>query len=156
MKFVPISRKSVIAEGRVEDWMTAVLVEMRSTNRLITKEAVFTYGVDISRVEWMLKYQGMVILAANQIWWTWEVEDVFRKVKKGDKLAMKNYAKQLHKQISNLVTKIQSPLDNNARAKFNSVLIIDVHARDIIDNFVRDSILDSKEFEWESQLRCPQ
>jgi dynein heavy chain len=30
---------------------------------------------------------------------------------------------------------------------------MDVHARDIIDKFVRDSILDARQFEWESQLR---
>jgi dynein heavy chain len=30
---------------------------------------------------------------------------------------------------------------------------MDVHARDIVDGFVRDSILDAREFEWESQLR---
>jgi len=33
----------VAAEGRVEDWMTEVLKEMRRTNRLITKEALFYY-----------------------------------------------------------------------------------------------------------------
>ena len=33
-----------------------------------------------SRVDWMMPYQGMVVLAGNQIWWTWEVEDVFEKV----------------------------------------------------------------------------
>jgi len=38
--------KHVPAEGRVEDWMTAVLDEMRSTNRLITKEALFFYGAE--------------------------------------------------------------------------------------------------------------
>ena len=146
-------KKPVAAEGRVEDWMTAVLNEMRSTNRLITKESVFTYGESGTRADWMLGYQGMVVLATNQIWWTWEVEDVFRKVKKGDKMAMKNYAKQLHGQIDELVEKIVTPLKSNDRAKYNSVLIIDVHARDIIDIFVRDSILDAKEFEWESQLR---
>ncbi|XP_076804944.1 dynein axonemal heavy chain 10-like [Clavelina lepadiformis] len=146
-------RKNVPAEGRVEDWMTAVLGEMRSTNRLITKEAVFNYCNDIKRVDWMLPYQGMVVLAGNQIWWTWEVEDVFNKVRKGDKLGMKNYANHMHKQIDDLVTKIQTPLSKNERKKFNTVLIIDVHARDIIDTFVRDSILDAKEFEWESQLR---
>lgn len=27
-------KKAVVAEGRVEDWMTAVLNEMRTTNRL--------------------------------------------------------------------------------------------------------------------------
>jgi dynein heavy chain len=39
------------------------------------------------------------------------------------------------------------------RKKVNTLLIVDVHARDIIDRFVRDSILDEREFEWESQLR---
>lgn len=33
----------VTADGRVEEWMTNVLNEMRRTNRLITKEAVFYY-----------------------------------------------------------------------------------------------------------------
>lgn len=36
-------RATVSAEGRVEDWMTEVLGEMRRTNRLITKEAIFYY-----------------------------------------------------------------------------------------------------------------
>ena len=54
----------------------------------------------------MLRYQGMVVLAASQIWWTWEVEDVFSQVKKGDKLGMKNYAKKMHTQINDLVVKV--------------------------------------------------
>ena len=49
----------------------------------------------------------MVCLAGNQVWWTWEVEDVFRKVKKGHKTAMKDYAKRLHKQIDDLVVKVR-------------------------------------------------
>lgn len=42
-------RQAVSAEGRVEDWMTAVLLEMRRTNRLITKEAIYFYERDKSR-----------------------------------------------------------------------------------------------------------
>ena len=103
----------------------------------------------------------MVILAANQVWWTWEVEDVFRKVKRGDKMGMKNYSKKLHGQIDDLVVQVcttyaaifccvcygkslfefvqvRSQLSKNDRKKFNSVLIVDVHNRDIIDRFVRD------------------
>lgn len=90
------------------------------------------------RVDWMMGYQGMICLAGNQVWWTWEVEDVFRKVKKGHKTALKDYAKKQHKQIGDLVVTVRSPLSSNDRKKFNSVLIIDVHARDIIDGFVRD------------------
>ncbi|XP_071619148.1 dynein axonemal heavy chain 10 isoform X2 [Heliangelus exortis] len=146
-------RKAVAAEGRVENWMTAVLEEMRRTNRLLTKEAIFRYCEDRSRVDWMLLYQGMMVLAANQVWWTWEVEDVFQKVKNGEKQAMKLYAKKMHEQIDELVTRITKPLSKNDRKKYNTVLIIDVHARDIVDTFVRDSILQAQEFEWESQLR---
>ena len=147
-------KSPVAAEGRVEDWMTNVLNEMRKTNRLKTKEAIFKYCADDQpRVKWMELYQGMVVLAANQVWWTWEVEDVFRKVKKGDKMAMKIYSKKLHSQIDDLVVQVRSPLSKNDRKKFNTVLIIEVHNRDIVDRFVRDSIMDVREFEWESQLR---
>ncbi|CAL8251349.1 unnamed protein product [Boreogadus saida] len=146
-------RKPVAAEGRVEEWMTGVLVEMRRTNHLITKEALFHYCEDRSRVDWMLLYQGMVVLAANQVWWTWEVEDVFKKVKKGEKMALKNYGHKMHQQIDELVTRITRPMKSNDRRKINTVLIIDVHARDIVDKFIRDSIMDAREFEWESQLR---
>ncbi|XP_006149290.1 dynein heavy chain 10, axonemal [Tupaia chinensis] len=146
-------RKIVRAEGRVEDWMTAVLQEMRRTNRLITKEAIFRYCENESRVDWMLRYQGMVVLAACQVWWTWEVEDVFRKVQGGEKQAMKNHGRKMHRQIDELVTRITMPLSKNDRKKYNTVLIIDVHARDIVDSFIRSSILEAREFEWESQLR---
>lgn len=35
----------------------------------------------------------MVVLCGSKTWWTWRVEDVFRKVKEGDKYAMKNELK---------------------------------------------------------------
>lgn len=39
MKF----RRPVECSGRIEDWMTKVENEMRQTNRLITKEAIYRY-----------------------------------------------------------------------------------------------------------------
>lgn len=90
------------------------------------------------RMDWMLDYQGMVVLAANQVWWTWQVEDVFKRMSQGEKQALKQYAKKMHKQIDDLVRRITQPLKKNDRQKINTVLIIDVHARDIVDNFVRD------------------
>lgn len=89
------------------------------------------------RVDWMLMYQGMVVLAASQVWWTWEVEDVFHKVQEGEKQAMKSYGRKMHRQIDELVMRITTPLSRNDRKKYNTVLIIDVHARDIVDSFIR-------------------
>ena len=50
-------------------------------------------------------------------------------------------------------SQVRSDLSDEARKKANALIIIDVHARDIIDTFVRDSIMDAREFAWESQLR---
>jgi len=43
--------------------------------------------------------------------------------------------------------------DKKLRKKINIMITVNVHSRDIVNNFVRDSILDVKEFQWESQLR---
>ena len=140
-------------QGKVEEWMGLVETEMKKTNRAIHKEAIFNYVTASTRLEWLLQYQGMVGLATSQVWWTWEVEDVFKKIKKGQKLEMKKYYKLLCDQLNDLVARVRTNLTSNDRKKINSQIVIDVHARDVIDRFVRDSIMDESEFEWESQLR---
>ena len=139
-------------DGRVEEWMTGMENEMKKSNRALTKEAIFNYA-SMDRLAWLQQYLGMVGLAGSQVWWTWEVEDVFQKIKGGNKLAMKKYSKTLSDQLEQLVVTVRSDLSSNDRKKINTQIIVDVHARDIVDRFVRDSIMDANEFEWESQLR---
>ena len=55
--------------------------------------------------------------------------------------------------LNDLIALIRTDLDILIRKSVNTLIILDVHARDIVERFVRDSILDAKEFEWESQLR---
>jgi dynein heavy chain len=43
----------------------------------------------MEREKWLESQLGMIVIVGSQIWWTWRVEDVFRKVKEGDKYAMK-------------------------------------------------------------------
>ena len=68
--------------------MTKVDHEMKRTLHRITKEAAFKYGSQ-ERVAWVLENLGMVAIVGTQIWWTWRVEDVFDKVREGNKYAMK-------------------------------------------------------------------
>lgn len=142
----------VKADGAVEDWLTVVESEMRRTLHQVSKEAVFYYPSQ-SRIEWIIQYLGMVGLLGSQIWWTWEVEDAFNQVKEGEKTAVKQLASKLSRQLSDLVEQIRGQLSKRDRKKLNTMIIVDVHARDIVDRFVRDSILDAREFDWESQLR---
>jgi dynein heavy chain len=145
-------RKPVQIDGRVEEWMLSVETQMKKSNRTIHKEAIFHYA-NMDRLTWLMNYQGMVGLAGAQVWWTWQVEDVFHKIKAGNKLAMKKFSKSLGDELEQLVVSVRSDLSSNDRKKVNTQIIVDVHARDIVDRFVRDSIMDENEFEWESQLR---
>ena len=145
-------KDGVIVSGGVEEWMTLVEAEMKASLRLITKEGTFSYA-GTNRVDWVDSQLGMVGLCGSQIWWTWETEDAFRKVALGNKYAMKELLDAQQDQLLDLVKKVRQPLKSHMRKKINTLLIVDVHAKDIIDRFVRDSILDAREFDWESQLR---
>jgi dynein heavy chain len=145
-------RTAVPIEGPVENWMTSCEDEMHASLQSITKEGVFHYAQH-ARTDWLRLVLGMVGLVGSQIWWTWEVEDTFRQVAHGNKYAMKALESKLTGQLNDLVAMVRAPLDKITRKKVNTLLIIDVHARDIVDGFVRESILHAKEFAWESQLR---
>eukprot|EP01028_Stygiella_incarcerata_P003072 TRINITY_DN1583_c0_g3_i1.p1 TRINITY_DN1583_c0_g3~~TRINITY_DN1583_c0_g3_i1.p1 ORF type:complete len:4602 (-),score=1271.77 TRINITY_DN1583_c0_g3_i1:125-13930(-) len=142
----------VRVDEAVEKWLLDVEVEMRKTLHNVLKTAVFRYPQS-RRIDWIYEYLGMIALGGSQIWWTWEVEDSFRKVKGGDKTAVKTLSSKLTSQLNDLVAEVRKDLKANNRKKMNTMIIIDVHARDIVDRFVRDSILDAREFDWESQLR---
>jgi dynein heavy chain len=145
-------RTASAIEGPVEAWMTAAEDEMHVSLRDITKEGVFQYASH-DRTEWLRLVLGMVGLVGSQIWWTWEVENTFREVAAGNKYAMKDLEVKLTGQLNDLVAMVRDKLDSITRKKVNTLLIIDVHARDIVDGFVRESVLNAKEFAWESQLR---
>jgi len=145
-------RTTVSTDGAVESWMTNIQAEMRVTLRTILKENVFSYPKE-DRITWLHANLGMNAITGSQIWWAWEVENSFAQVRKGNKYGVKEYAKVLHDQMNKLVTEVLGDLSDNGRKLINAQIIIDVHARDIVDRFIRDSILDAKEFAWESQLR---
>ena len=139
-------------EGNVEDWMNKVDDEMKESLRTITKKAVFYYAKE-ERLDWIKAQIGMVALVGTQIWWTFAIEDVFIRVAKGDKHAMKNELAKESKDLNDLISLVREKIDPNIRKCVNTLIILDVHARDIVDRFVRDSILSAKAFDWESQLR---
>eukprot|EP01059_Diplonema_ambulator_P016442 TRINITY_DN279_c0_g1_i2.p1 TRINITY_DN279_c0_g1~~TRINITY_DN279_c0_g1_i2.p1 ORF type:complete len:4165 (+),score=1710.28 TRINITY_DN279_c0_g1_i2:209-12703(+) len=136
----------------VERWLTNVLAEVRSTLQGLLKASVFHYPKK-PRLQWIDESKGMCSLAGSQIWWTYQVEDSFVKVKKGKKNAVKDLVVKLSSQLDEMVMEMDKQLTSVQRKKINTLIIVDVHGRDIVDRFVRDAILDARDFAWESQLR---
>lgn len=136
-------RQPVPVEGAAETWMTAVEAEMKATLFQITKEGVFYYAKQ-PRDKWIGETLGMVTLAASQIWWTWETEDTFQQVQGGNKYGMKTFLAKQNAQLAQLTAMVRTDLDGETRKKVNQLIIVEVHAKDIIDTFVRDSIMDAR------------
>ena len=145
-------KSPVTIQGPVESWMSAVEEEMRSTLRAMSKYGIARY-MTCDREDWIKEQLGMITLVGSQIWWTWEVQNVFKAIREGDKLAMRKYGERLSSQLEVLTKMVRGELNSCERKKVNTLMIIDVHARDIISSFVRDSVLDESDFAWESQLR---
>jgi|TARA_B110000285_G_C14890783_1_gene498443 dynein heavy chain len=57
------------------------------------------------------------------------------------------------KELDLLIGLVREDINNNLRKCVNTLIVLDVHAKDVVDGFVRDSILSAKQFEWESVLR---
>jgi dynein heavy chain len=53
----------------------------------------------------------MVALVGTQVWWTFSVEDVFRRVREGDKHAMKNELAKETKDLNDLIALVRQDLD---------------------------------------------
>lgn len=139
-------------EGKIEEWMNKVDEEMKATLLVLSKKAVFHYARS-DRIGWIKEQLGMVALVGTQIWWTFAVEDVFRRIGAGDKHALKNELAKETTDLNNLIALVRTDISGLTRKAVNTLIILDVHARDIVDKFVRDSVMNEKEFAWESQLR---
>lgn len=139
-------------EGKIEEWMNKVDDEMKNTLLILSKKAVFHYA-RTDRIQWIGEQIGMVALVGTQIWWTFAVEDVFARVSKGDKHALKNELLKESQDLDDLIALVRTDVTPNLRLAVNTLIILDVHARDIVDTFVRDSVISAKAFAWEKQLR---
>ncbi|KAL8274185.1 hypothetical protein Esti_001870 [Eimeria stiedai] len=146
--------EAVVPEGPAEEWMTLVDEAMNASLHGITKDGVFLYGCK-PRKQWVTEQLGMVTCVASRIWWTWRVEDAFDRMEKGEKNALREEAAVQRQQarVDTLIEVVRKPLEPKARKKVNTLVILDVHARDLVERFVQNTVFSSSSFDWESQLR---
>lgn len=139
--------------SQVGIWMNKVDEEMKNTLRSFTRDGIKNWAKEDS-FKFIKTKLAMISVLTYECWWTFSLKDVFRKVSEGDKYAMKKELERQNGWLLKLVEYVRRiGLTETDRLKINQLIIRSVHGRDIVDRFVRDSILDQKEFEWESQLK---
>ncbi|KAH7297912.1 hypothetical protein KP509_25G018200 [Ceratopteris richardii] len=135
------------AQGLVEKWLIQVEEAMRESLKDVTLHAYEAYAKQ-DRVEWVLSWPGQVVLCVSQMYWTAEVAD---SIQKG---TLQSYHQKCNHQLELIVSKVRGKLTSLERKTIGALIVIDVHARDVVKGLANANIADETDFEWISQLRC--
>uniref|UniRef100_A0A3Q3ETL8 Dynein axonemal heavy chain 11 n=1 Tax=Labrus bergylta TaxID=56723 RepID=A0A3Q3ETL8_9LABR len=138
--------------GPVEAWLTGLEETMQECVRGHLSDAVSVYE-DRPREQWILDFPAQVALTGSQIWWSNDMELVFKRLEEGFEYALKDYNKKQIFHLNLLISMLLGDLSSGDRQKIMTICTIDVHARDIVASLIAQKVTTSQSFQWLSQLR---
>ncbi|XP_029642789.1 dynein heavy chain 12, axonemal-like isoform X2 [Octopus sinensis] len=136
------------ARGAVEKWLLEVQDSMLLSVRSVIEEAVHDY-LNISRIDWVRKWPGQVVLCGSQIYWTKETQEAIQAGSKG----LLDYHVVLKNQMIDIVQLVRGKLSKQTRTTLGALVVIDVHARDVVMDMANRGVASDADFNWLSQLR---
>ena len=101
------------------------------------------------RGEWVKLWPGQSVLAVAQCYWTTYVHEAIRAGQ--DK--MKEYLATNNDQIDQIVAIVRGKLAKQNRTTLAALIVLDVHARDVLVSLVEEGVSSENDFSWLSQLR---
>ncbi len=145
----PLGLKEGDRKGNAEIWLKDLEKIMNDTLRDSCKRAFKDYPVT-PRDKWATSWPGQIVLLVNQIMWTAAVEASLRDSKIR---SMEVYDEKLKTQIAETVALVRGELSYVNRLTVETLLVLDVHEREIVRNMIEKKVLDETAFDWVSQLR---
>jgi len=136
------------ARGQVEKWLLQLQELMISSIREMIIKAMDAYPTEV-RTTWVRAWPGQAVLAASQFFWTAYVHEAIR----GGPDKLEEYLQLNNSQIDDVVALVRGKLSKQNRATLGALVVLDVHARDVLVDLNEKGIKDENDFDWLAQLR---
>ncbi|XP_076449948.1 dynein axonemal heavy chain 7-like [Babylonia areolata] len=136
------------ARGQVEKWLLELEQDMIASLRKVIGESLDAY-VKTPYSEWVLQWPGQAVLCVAMTYWTNDVNDSISKSQE----ALDGYLKVNNKQIDEIVTLVRGKLSKQNRVTLQALIVLAVHARDVLAELCREQVSSDLDFKWLSQLR---
>lgn len=142
--------KNLKARGNVEVWLSAVEQAMITSLRKGMKYGIGEYEKK-PRVEWIMEHPTQIVLTVSQIFWCRSLVKCFNSP--NPKMALLEMKRLWEEQLGKLAELVRGELPALRRGTIGALITIDVHARDIIDDLINDSVFSESDFGWSKQLK---
>lgn len=149
---VELMNKNVKARGAVESWLDMLEREMFLSLRKHAQACLEDYEERQDRSSWMFQHAVQLVLIMEQLLWTRGVEEALDKEDSEER--MSNLKTNSYKSLEELAMLTSQQLSKVQRICLSTLITIDVHGRDLIDEMYESGVVESKEFGWTKQLRA--
>ncbi|XP_075265378.1 dynein axonemal heavy chain 5-like isoform X2 [Convolutriloba macropyga] len=145
--------RPVLAQGNVEIWLGTVLQEQQKSLHGVIRRANVALGDSgFKMIEFQNQFAAQVGLLALQIIWTRDSEVALQNAR-SDRKIMGNTNQMFLDILNELIDQTTHELTKMERTKFETLITIHVHQKDIFDDLVRLNIKSPGDFEWLKQSR---
>ncbi|XP_071580099.1 dynein axonemal heavy chain 2 [Temnothorax nylanderi] len=145
----------VLLDGQVEYWLCELEAAMRVTLSEVLRQCRTALRKMLAkRDRWVKEWPGQPSITSTQIQWTSDCTRTLLHCKMADsKKPLRKLRKKQNQALDKYSGAIRGDLNKLDRLKLKAIVVIEIHARDVIEKMYKLNCKDVFDFEWLSQLR---